>query len=549
MRILSWTSSLASLCLEDSASESHPHQGFCYLDIASASASASASIPGYANTGIPNGLEGATWTTACGHRVSAIGFAELWWQVGESQAPPLLLDHGLKHEIKLLLLQGHPDLGGQLVELQRLSCAWRLQPPPGDLAVPCCHSEEDVLGICLCCTIGCIGDGGDHGHTPPWRRQGDPCEGRVLTCHGETLTPASNLQVIQRPLRNRGKGPCLRDKWAGGVEGDTPRPCVSMFHMSYSSVATCQSQESFVKHPLMPLECTSQENLMSTKLASQFPHGMHLPLMMGGVKESQSVSWLHSNENQHMLLSSQPRFLPQRDAECSTYPSTYPSLSNYSDYFSPGKTAFENTRPVDNMGQDGGTLKELDAAACLRLQLNDQYPYQLYSSLDLPEAKKLNPESQMNLQGHPLDYDVNSSVQLPRPIFDNLNHTWVPTSEPFTISMLNDNPYSQPSHCSHGHFSKGAIIALQVNAREGQACPGSRKVILASLLDKVTENDRCETHLLQVAEIRIWENEVASCRQICLDRRVVDAEFHFLHNYRKQLEIHSVHTNRMKFVT
>ncbi|XP_057459638.1 agamous-like MADS-box protein AGL65 isoform X1 [Actinidia eriantha] len=189
-------------------------------------------------------------------------------------------------------------------------------------------------------------------------------------------------------------------------------------------------KESFVKHPLMPLECTSQ-----------FPHGMgmHLPLMMGGVKECQSVSWLHSNENQHMLLSSQPRFLPQRDAECSTYP----SLSNYSDYFSPGKTAFENTRPVDNTGQDGGTLNELDAAACLRLQLNDQYPYQLYSSLDLPEAKKLNPESQMNLQGHPLDYDVNSSVQLPRPIFDNLNHTWVPTSEPFTISMLNDNPYSQ----------------------------------------------------------------------------------------------------------
>ncbi|XP_057479395.1 agamous-like MADS-box protein AGL65 isoform X1 [Actinidia eriantha] len=187
-------------------------------------------------------------------------------------------------------------------------------------------------------------------------------------------------------------------------------------------------KESFVKPPRMPLECTSQ-----------FPHRMHLPLMMGGVQESQSVSWLHSNENQHMLLSSQPSFLPQRDAECSTYP----SFSNCSDYFSPSKTAIENTRPVDNTGQDSGALNKLDAAACLRLQLNDQYPYQPYSSLDIPEAKKLNPESEMNLQGHPLDYHVDSSVQLPRPIFDNLNHTWVPTSEPFTISMFNDNPYSQ----------------------------------------------------------------------------------------------------------
>ncbi|XP_057479398.1 agamous-like MADS-box protein AGL65 isoform X2 [Actinidia eriantha] len=126
-------------------------------------------------------------------------------------------------------------------------------------------------------------------------------------------------------------------------------------------------KESFVKPPRMPLECTSQ-----------FPHRMHLPLMMGGVQESQSVSWLHSNENQHMLLSSQPSFLPQ--------------------------------------------------------------------------SKKSN----------------------------------------------------------------------------------FHRVIL---LDKVTENDRYEAHLLQVTEIRIWENEVASLQQICSDGRVVDAEFHFLHNHRKKLKI------------
>ncbi|GFZ17575.1 AGAMOUS-like 65 [Actinidia rufa] len=371
-----------------------------------------ATTPGYTNTGIPNGVDGATWTSACGHGVGQ------------------------------LLLQGQLDSGGQLVELRRLSCAWRLQPRPGDLAVPCCHLEE----------VLCVRD--------------VPLLSYWLHCQWwrSWARPMSVLALRE-----------LRMGHPGSHQSGGRVQLVESCHMVYSSLSLdwlrqgdpCEGRvESFVKLPRMPLECTSQ-----------FPHRMHLPLMMGGVQESQSVSWLHSNENQHMLLSSQPSFLPQRDAECSTYP----SFSNCSDYFSPRKTAIENTRPVDNTGQDSGALNELDAAACLRLQLNDQYPYQPYSSLDISEAKKLNPESEMNLQGHPLDYHVDSSVQLPRPIFDNVNHTWVPTSEPFTISTFNDNPYSQKSNF--------------------------HRVIL---LDKVTENDRYEAHLLQVAEIRIWENEVAS---------------------------------------
>ncbi|KAI8018962.1 Agamous-like MADS-box protein AGL65 [Camellia lanceoleosa] len=189
-------------------------------------------------------------------------------------------------------------------------------------------------------------------------------------------------------------------------------------------------KENFAKHPLMSLECTSQ-----------FQNGMHLPLMMGGMQEA-PLSWLPDNENQHMLLTGDPNFLPQRDVECSTDH----SLPTYSGYFGPGKTEIENTRQVDNTRQEGGALHGLDSTACLRLQLNEQYSYHPYSGLDLQEAKKLRPETEMNLHGNPLDYQINSNFQLSRPIYDNMHHAWVPPPEPCSISMFNGNSYSQQPH-------------------------------------------------------------------------------------------------------
>ncbi|KAI7986105.1 Agamous-like MADS-box protein AGL65 [Camellia lanceoleosa] len=189
-------------------------------------------------------------------------------------------------------------------------------------------------------------------------------------------------------------------------------------------------KENFVKHPFMSLECTNQ-----------FQNGMHFPLMMGDMQDAQPLSWFTNNGNQHMILTGEPNYLPQRDIECSNNP----SLSTFSSFFSPHKTEIENTRQVDVTGQEGGALNELDYAACLRLQLREQYPCQPYSSLDLHDAKKLKPETEMNLQGDALDYQINSSFQLPRTIYDNMHHTWAPPSEHSTISMFNEN-YSQQPH-------------------------------------------------------------------------------------------------------
>ncbi|KAA8540976.1 hypothetical protein F0562_024886 [Nyssa sinensis] len=190
-------------------------------------------------------------------------------------------------------------------------------------------------------------------------------------------------------------------------------------------------KENFGKHQFMSLEGTSE-----------FQNGMHLPLIMGGGDEAQPLSWLPNNENQHMILPGEPNFLPQRDVDCSTDA----SFPTYSSYFGPGKTDIENTERVDNTRQEGGALNELDSPACLRLHVNEQYPYHPYSNLNLPEAKKLKPGTEMNLQGNPLDYQINGNFELSRPIYDDMHHTWGPASEPCAIGMFNENSYPQQPH-------------------------------------------------------------------------------------------------------
>ncbi|KAA8542444.1 hypothetical protein F0562_023420 [Nyssa sinensis] len=190
----------------------------------------------------------------------------------------------------------------------------------------------------------------------------------------------------------------------------------------------CLHKENFGKHQFMSLEG-----------ASQFQNGMQFLLLMGDGEEAQSLSWLPSNENQHMLLPGEPNFLPQRDVECSTDA----SLPTYSGYFGPGKTEIENMGPVVGTRQDAGTLNELDSTACLRVHANEQYSYPPYSNLNLSDVKKLKPETQMNLQGNPLDYQINSNFELSRPIYDDVHHTWGPASGPCAIAMFNGNLYPQ----------------------------------------------------------------------------------------------------------
>nr|CAN79983.1 hypothetical protein VITISV_038034 [Vitis vinifera] len=188
-------------------------------------------------------------------------------------------------------------------------------------------------------------------------------------------------------------------------------------------------KENFGKHQLMSLEC-----------ASQFQNGMHLPLIMDGVQEAQPLSWLPNNENQHLILPEEPSYLPQRDMECSADA----SIPGYSGYYSTGKqTEIGNSGQVDEQGQEGSALNQLSGNSNLRLQLSEQYLYSPFGNMNLPDEKKLKPEMEMNLQGNPVDYQVNGNFEIPAPIYDNRQHTWVSASGPCSIAMFDENSFSQ----------------------------------------------------------------------------------------------------------
>ncbi|KAL5749195.1 hypothetical protein ACOSP7_023798 [Xanthoceras sorbifolium] len=185
-------------------------------------------------------------------------------------------------------------------------------------------------------------------------------------------------------------------------------------------------KENIEKHQLMSLEYTSQ-------------NGMHLPLLMSGVQENQPLAWLPNNDNQHMLVQNEPNFLPQRDIGCSDNA----PIPGYSGFLGTGKEIeVDNLGQADNMGHGGGALNELSSSACLSLQLGEQYSYPPYDNLNMPDDKKLKPQTEMNLQGNPATYQVNNNFGLHRPMYDNSHHDWVAPGH-CGFAMFDENSYHQ----------------------------------------------------------------------------------------------------------
>ncbi|GAV70149.1 SRF-TF domain-containing protein [Cephalotus follicularis] len=194
-------------------------------------------------------------------------------------------------------------------------------------------------------------------------------------------------------------------------------------------------RENIRKHQLMSLECTGQ-----------FQNGMSFPLVMGGLQAAQPQPWLLNNDNHHMILTNQPNFLPTGNMDCSTDVSV-PSFSGYFGMSRQTETVNSGQEggALNEISNSGGALTELSSSGSLNLQLGEQYSYPPYSSLTLPEDKKFKPEMEMNLQGNPGIYEVNSNFELPRPTYDNGHHAWVPASEHCAIAIFDGNYNQQPN--------------------------------------------------------------------------------------------------------
>ncbi|XP_021733860.1 agamous-like MADS-box protein AGL65 isoform X1 [Chenopodium quinoa] len=184
------------------------------------------------------------------------------------------------------------------------------------------------------------------------------------------------------------------------------------------------------KHQFMSLDCSNQ-----------FQNGMHIPLMMGNMQECQLLSWLSSNDNQHLLLSEDTNFLSHRDMKCTSDA----SLSGYSGYYGDAKLEMENARQCENARQDCGSLNELTANACMGVQIGEQYPYSPYGNINLPEEKKVMPDNGINFQGNPMDYQIPGHFDMPRSIYDTRPQPWAPAALQCPIPMFNENSYPQPN--------------------------------------------------------------------------------------------------------
>lgn len=136
-----------------------------------------------------------------------------------------------------------------------------------------------------------------------------------------------------------------------------------------------------------------------------------------------------------------------RAAECSRDA----SLPSYSGLFETGKqTEIDNTGQVDNTRQEGA-LNELSSTDCLKLQFSEQYPFHSLSNLNLPYVEKQRPETEANLQTNPGGYHINSNLELPRPIYNNVHHSWVPECGSCTVPMFSESSYSKVSISLTGH--------------------------------------------------------------------------------------------------
>ncbi|KAK9669220.1 hypothetical protein RND81_13G116600 [Saponaria officinalis] len=186
---------------------------------------------------------------------------------------------------------------------------------------------------------------------------------------------------------------------------------------------------------------SKHQYMSSLNCTNQFQNGMHFPLMVTSMQESQQLSWLPNNDNQQMMLPDEANFFPQRDIKCASDA----SLSGYPGYYANIKTDINNVRQCDNGRQDCATLNELTATTCMGVQIGEQYPYSPYGNISLPEGKKTMPDDTINFQVNPMDYQIPGHFDLPRSIYDSRPQPWVPPALPCPIPMFHDNSYPQPN--------------------------------------------------------------------------------------------------------
>ncbi|GAB2223891.1 hypothetical protein Droror1_Dr00004635 [Drosera rotundifolia] len=190
------------------------------------------------------------------------------------------------------------------------------------------------------------------------------------------------------------------------------------------------NKENIAKHQLMSLECSTQ-----------FQNEMNLPFIVG-MQETQPMPWFSDHDTQQLILPNETSFLQQRGLKCS--PDA--SLLGYPGFYSNGKQIeMDAILPVDNVRQECTSFNDF-TTTCMGVQIGEQYPYSPpYGNLNLPEDRKMIPDTNINFPGQTMDYQVNSNFELVRSLYDNQHRVIIPAPAPCSIPIFSDNLYPPPN--------------------------------------------------------------------------------------------------------
>lgn len=190
------------------------------------------------------------------------------------------------------------------------------------------------------------------------------------------------------------------------------------------------NKENIAKHQLMSLECNTQ-----------FQNEMNLPFIVG-MQETQPMPWFSDHDTQQLILPNETSFLQQRGLKCSADA----SLLGYPGFYSNGKQIeMDAILPVDNVRQECTSFNDF-TTTCMGVQIGEQYPYSPpYGNLNLPEDRKMIPDTNINFPGQTMDYQVNSNFDLVRSLYDNRHQGIIPAPAPCSIPIFSDNLYPPPN--------------------------------------------------------------------------------------------------------
>ncbi|OIT27477.1 agamous-like mads-box protein agl65 [Nicotiana attenuata] len=155
-------------------------------------------------------------------------------------------------------------------------------------------------------------------------------------------------------------------------------------------------------------------------------------------QDEQTLTCHPANNSQNIPFPVAPNFLTQGDMGCSGDT----SVAECSHVLDSGKELeLDRARQTTAM-LDDTVWDDLNSIACLRQQLSEPYSYYPCDNLNLLERKSLDSQSEVDLRGYLMDYEIQRNFNLPRSV-DSVNNSWDSAAGASAAPILDEKSYPQ----------------------------------------------------------------------------------------------------------